>query len=488
VLGGALALSSSAFVLQLLRDNEQLGTRHGAASFGVLLMQDIAVVPLLVLIPLLGDTANLGGAIMQALTKAAAALAIIGTFGKVCMSQIFSFVKASNSREAFLAVALSTILLSSLLTSRMGLSDTLGAFVGGVLVAETDYRYQVEADIAPFRGILLGIFFVNVGFSLDLSLVASEWMIIFPLLLGLLVVKAAVILLVFRVAGLSDASSIQASAMLAPGGEFAFVLFGLAQRLGMLAPRACSVLVSTTVLSMALTPALAVAGEKLAEGVRKARGQENLEGKDIKASVCISDLERSGKFVVVCGWNAVSRAFIELLTADSLRRYVVFEDDPSNAQFARAKGLPVYMADCTRKEVLENFKVRDAELVVISSAPRADADRKAAAIRRFCGNVPIIVRAEDAEHEQYLCGNLGVKAVVPMMVSARFGAACLRELSVSEERIDSLLEEQYRRNFISAKSNDIQEVCGACMATEDPLFEAVEGQTEDDDEEPKKDL
>lgn len=234
VIGGALALSSSAFVLQLLRDKEELGTRHGRASFGVLLFQDLAVVPLLVITPLLaaGGGSAMAFAMGLAGIKAALAFAVILLFGKYALNNVFDFVAKSQSQEAFLSVILVTVLGMSSLTEGLGLSNTLGAFMAGVLLSETKYRYQVEADIAPFRGLLLGLFFMTVGFEIDLKVVRSQFGAIMSALFGLLGLKALILAGVCMGFGLSVSNAQHVGLLLAQGGEFAFVAFGMAKSFG----------------------------------------------------------------------------------------------------------------------------------------------------------------------------------------------------------------------------------------------------------------
>lgn len=455
VLGGSLALSSSAFGLQLLRDNSQMGTRFGRASFGVLLFQDLAVVPLLVMLPLLGggEGGSFVQAGMKAVVKATVALGFICVLGQVFLRKVFYWVKRSGSSEAFLAATLGTVLLCSQITEGLGLSDTLGAFVGGVLVAETNYSHQVEADIAPFRGMLLGLFFVTVGFALDLKLLATQWTTVLPLLLGLLVLKAVVVICGCLAWGLSGASALQSAMLLAPGGEFAFVVFGVADRLQLIPTSVSSVLVTTTVLSMAMTPVLVAGGAKLAAILRQNRGQQNLEGSDQRAATDIGKIETSREgFVIVCGWNAVSRAICDLLDAEGRAQYIVFEDNPKIVADARASGLPVYLVDCTSREVLDKFKVGSSRLVVLCS-PRQTADRQARVIRRIYPDIPILVRAEDVQHKRFLRSQLKVKAVIPGNISVRFGGTVLKELGYPQEEVDGLLQQQIRS--INAQQEDL---------------------------------
>jgi monovalent cation:proton antiporter-2 (CPA2) family protein len=266
VLGGGLALSSSAFVLQLLKDKDQLKTRFGKASFGVLLFQDLAVVPLLVVTPILAGKGSVARAVTNAVIKAAMALGSIEFVGRFVLNPLFRIVAQAKSQEAFLSMVLLTVLSMSFLTEGLGLSNTLGAFLAGVLISETKYKYQVEADIAPFRGVLLGLFFLTVGFEIDVKLIAAYPMLVSSIVLGIIGIKSAITTALSMAFGLSLANAQQTGLITSQGGEFAFVAFGLAKALGILDPTMTKVMLTSVSLTMALTPFLA----SLSGKVRKA--------------------------------------------------------------------------------------------------------------------------------------------------------------------------------------------------------------------------
>ena len=269
VVGGALSLSSSAFVLQLIKDKKELATRFGKASFGVLLLQDLAVVPLLVATPILAGSGSLASALGGALVKAAMALSGIALAGRFALNPLFKIVAEANSQEAFLGVVLLTALGMSFLTEGLGLSNTLGAFLAGVLLSETRYRYQVEADIAPFRGILLGLFFVTVGFEIDVRLIANNLPVVSAIVAGILGLKAGILTLLGKAYGLSVSTAIRTGLILSQGGEFAFVAFGLARSLGILDPATTKMLLTSVSLTMALTPFLDEVGGKIAKKIEE---------------------------------------------------------------------------------------------------------------------------------------------------------------------------------------------------------------------------
>jgi len=266
IIGGSLALSSSAFVLQLLKDKDQLGTQFGKSSFGVLLLQDLMVVPLLVITPILaGGGDGLKAAVSKAGVQLTLALAAIFAFGKFLLNPMFDFVSKVQSQEAFIGVILMTVLGSSFLTEGLGLSNTLGAFLSGVLLADTKHRHQVETEISPFRGILVGLFFFSVGFEIDLHLIASKFGLVTMITLGMLAAKAVIATTVCLIFGLKMSIAQRAGLILSQGGEFAFVAFRTARGLGILDPETTKLLLTCVSLTMALTPFLEEFGGQLAK-------------------------------------------------------------------------------------------------------------------------------------------------------------------------------------------------------------------------------
>ena len=346
VLGGGLALSSSAFVLQLLKDKEQLSTRFGKASFGILLLQDLAVVPLLVVTPILaGGGAGLGAALGSALVKATLALSAIAFTGHVVLDPLFNTVAKAKTQEAFLGVTLLTVLGMSFMTEGLGLSNTLGAFLAGVLLSETKYRYQIEADIAPFRGILLGLFFVTVGFEIDVGLVLSQLPLVSAVVLGILAVKAAVAALASLAFGLSLSTSMQTALIVSQAGEFAFVAFGLAKSFGILSPQQTKFLLTCVSLTMALTPFLSSVGGKIASKLEEGKSDENMV--DLVRDAEDREVIESDDFVVVVGYGTVGKVVTDLLQRKFIQ-YECVEVNPERAALARSKGLPVFYGAAAR--------------------------------------------------------------------------------------------------------------------------------------------
>jgi monovalent cation:proton antiporter-2 (CPA2) family protein len=255
ILGAGLALSSSAFVLQLLKDKNQMNTQFGKSSFGVLLLQDLAVVPLLVITPILAaGGSGLGQALASAGVQASIALGIIALVGKFLLKPFFDTVAKAESQETFVGATLFAVLGMSFLTEGLGLSNTLGAFLAGVVLSETKYRHDVEKEIAPFRGILVGLFFFTVGFEIDLALISSKIGLVSSLVVGIVVAKTLIAAAVSLMFGLSKGTAQRVGFILSQGGEFAFVAFRLARSYGILSDDITKLMLTCVSLTMAITP------------------------------------------------------------------------------------------------------------------------------------------------------------------------------------------------------------------------------------------
>ena len=451
VLGGALALSSSAFVIQLLTEKGELASRFGRASFGILLFQDLAVVPLLVLTPLLGGSgAQLGAALRLAAVKSAAALLTIFVTGRVLLQRAYQMVASAKDQTSFLAITLMTVLSMSGFTAAVGLSDTLGAFLAGVLLAETKYRYQIEADIAPFRGLLLGLFFITTGFSIDVGLAVSSWRLVVGMALGIHLVKTLLTALVCLSAKLKPSVSLRSGLLLSQGGEFAFVIFALAEQHGLLLPTQVKLLLTTVVLTMFLTPFLNELGQSLASAMERRSGKILLPS---------PDEAESSDYILICGFGRVGQTLAELLTA-KLVRYKAFDMDPYRVAEARELGLPVFFGDATRPEVLQVF-LREAKAgisaVVVALDTEKDNTKAVRSLRRIYSTdeMPIFVRANDEKHKRKLAAS-GATALEtgPQESALLLGGALLSQLGLPKEEVMSLLDEK-RKDIQRSTLRDI---------------------------------
>lgn len=394
VVGGGLALSSTAVVLQLLSERGELATRFGRVCVAILLLQDLAVVPMLILVPAFGyEEVSILRAMGGAVLKAAAVLAVILVVGRLVLRPLFRLVAASRSPELFAAMTLLLLLGTSWLTGQAGLTIGLGGFLAGAMLAETEYRHQVAADIQPFRGILLGLFFMTVGMSVDLGLLFADIALIGLLVAALIVVKLAVVFALCRGFGLRGGPSLNAGLMLAQGGEFAFLLFALAMANGILDPATGAVLFALVAVSMGLTPVLAAIGARLAARLARHPAQQPQDWG--------SETAELRGHVVVAGFGRVGRAVCRMLAEGNVP-YVALDLDPDRVARAYAQGLPVFFGDAARPEVLRGARVGHARAAVLTMDDPVAAERAAAGLRSSFPDIPIFARARDNPHRERL--------------------------------------------------------------------------------------
>uniref|UniRef100_A0A7S1FUH2 RCK N-terminal domain-containing protein n=1 Tax=Corethron hystrix TaxID=216773 RepID=A0A7S1FUH2_9STRA len=345
-----------------------------------------------------------------------------------------------------------TVMGMSFLTEGLGLSNTLGAFLAGVLLSETKYRYQIEADIAPFRGILLGLFFLTVGFEIDLQLIATNFPVIAGIIMAILLIKAVVATAVCAVFGLSFANAQQAGVYLCQGGEFAFVTFGMARGLGILTPLQTKILLTSVAMTMAVTPALVEASHHFAKRMEENSGFTHYMGEDRDAN----EIKESEDFVVVIGYGTVGKLICELLDS-KLIKYIGIEVNPNKAIEARNRGLPVFYGDITRPEVAEAFSVGKAKGCVVTISEKLDTNRAVITLRRLYPNLKIFARAKNDQHRERLMKTLDVVAMVPvlpedsLLLTLPFGGAVLSSLGAPVEEVKAILETK-RKEIIELRN------------------------------------
>jgi CPA2 family monovalent cation:H+ antiporter-2 len=438
VLGACLALSSTAVVMQLLTETRRIGTPAGQTSFAVLLFQDLAVVPILFVVGALGAGGGAGSAIALgiglALVKAAVAIVAILVAGRLVLRPFLRLVANTESREFFFAAVLLTIAGIGSATEAAGLSLALGAFLAGLLLAETEFRHRVAVDIEPFKGLLLGIFFVAVGLGIDLGAVLAEPLLLPLSALGLIVLKAAVFAALALAFGVPRAVAVETAILTAQGGEFAFVVIGLAAASGLVPPATAQFMLLTVGLTMAATPALArlarIAGERLAPAPAPAA----------VAPVTIAG-ELAGHVVVV-GYGRVGRAVGALLDRQSVPHVAIEARADRVAALAR-EGIAVFQGDAARNEILERLGIARAAALVVTMDDPALAARVVAAARKNHPGLPIHARVRDDEHALELLA-AGATDVVPETTEAslQLGEAVLIGVGVPEDAARDLVADQ----------------------------------------------
>ena len=437
IVGAGLALSSTAVVLQILVERRELGTPHGRVAFAVLLLQDLAVVPLLALVPLLARSETsilraLGGAFV----KAALALILILAVGRLALRPMLRLVARDGTPELFTGIVLLVVLGVGWLTEQAGLSMALGAFLAGLLMAETEYRPQVEGDIQPFRGILLALFFMTVGMGLNLQLLKEQWPVLVGLLLALLLVKATILLLLSRGFRLSRAVAAAVALMLAQGSEFGFVLFTLAQQAGAISAQTGQLAILVVGLSMAVTPVLLSSSREVLRRLERPSDQSH--------DALTADTSEMHEHVVIAGFGRVGQT-IGLLLESRFIHYLALDLDPELVAEARRRGLPVFYGDASRADVLKAAGIERAQMAVSTLDEPELASRAVEVLRRLRTSMPIIARAQDiAECERLVWA--GATAAVPEIVegSLQLGGVLLRQLGEPPERVNQLLE-QFRQ-------------------------------------------
>ena len=449
VVGGGLALSSTAFVLQLLVERGEQVSVSGRAAFAILLFQDLAVVPLLVVVPVFAlDPASVAAALAVALLKAILALASILVAGRYVLRPVLHAVASARSPELFVSATLLMVLGTGWLTTQAGLSMPLGAFLAGLLLAESEYRHQVEADIRPFRGLLLGFFFMTVGLSLDLGLVADRLGVLLALVALLLVGKALLIgalCLLFR---LPVADAVHVGLLLAEGGEFAFVVFEAALDSGLLTVEVGQVLMAGVALSMVATPFLAEAGKRVARRLR------------VRAPAMLTSLQDEALglsgHVIIAGFGRVGQIVAAVLSAAHVP-YLALDLDPGRVGICRARGLRVFYGDASRLDVLAAAGAGRASAVVVTMDQPTGVDRAVAALHEHFPPLRIFVRARHVGHRSQLVRH-GATAVVPEAAEAslQLGSLVLSTLGFGADAVVRVTDDLRRADYAS-----LQEIEGS---------------------------
>ncbi|KAG5041977.1 hypothetical protein JHK87_005892 [Glycine soja] len=447
VIGNGLALSSTAVVLQVLQERGESTSRHGRATFSVLLFQDLAVVVLLILIPLISPNSSKGGVGFQAIAealglaavKAVVAISAIIAGGRLLLRPIYKQIAENQNAEIFSANTLFVILGTSLLTARAGLSMALGAFLAGLLLAETEFSLQVESDIAPYRGLLLGLFFMTVGMSIDPKLLVSNFPVITGALGLLIFGKTLLVSLIGRAFGISLISAIRVGLLLAPGGEFAFVAFGEAVNQGIMSSQLSSLLFLVVGISMALTPWLAEGGQLLAS---------RFELHDVRSLLPVeSETDDLQNHIIICGFGRVGQIIAQLLS-EQLIPFVALDVRSDRVTIGRSLDLPVYFGDAGSREVLHKVGAERASAAAVTLDSPGANYRTVWALSKHFPNVKTFVRAHDVDHGLNL-EKAGATAVVPETLepSLQLAAAVLAQAKLPTSEIAATINEFRSRHL-----------------------------------------
>lgn len=441
ICGLALALSSTAIVMQLLIEQKQAAQPVGRAALAVLLFQDILVAPILIFVGFVNIEAgtNLTAVLLEALVNGVIAIVAIMIIGRFGLRRMFSLAAAAGGRDFLMALTLLTVVGAAAITATAGLSLALGAFLAGLLLGETEFKHQTEVDLEPFKGILLGLFFMTVGMGLDLPSILSQPWLILAGLGALLLLKLFIGFGALRLFAGKTPMSIEAAFLLAPAGEFAFVVIAAATAVGALAPEPGGMMAAIAGLSMLLIPISGKVGTFIADRLRAQEPAHTLEED-------FSDLEGH---VIIAGFGRVGHAVARILAAEEAD-VVALERSAVNVSRARNAGWRAYLGDAARQEILHSAGADGARLFVVTVDDVSAAEGMVRAFHKLRPEVPIIARARDHEHAQRLI-DAGAKEVIPDAVESglQMAGRTLHEFGYNDETIRDRLaaerDEEYHR-------------------------------------------
>ena len=445
-IGAALALSSTAIVIPVLAERKRLAAPVGRLSFAALLLQDLAVAPLLVLVTMLsggGHSGNLAVSIAIALAPAAAALAAVIVVGRLVLRPLFHSVALTRSPEFFMAACMLVVLGAALTAAASGLSMALGAFVAGLLLAETEFRREIEVTIEPFKGLLLGLFFVSVGAQLDLSILAAAPVVTIGIAVAVIAIKALIVFVLGRLFGAPGRVAGEAALLLGPGGEFAFVVIAAAVAGGVVDRADAAILLVAVALSMMAIPSLGRLGAALAR--RRVR--------ELDPEALVAPPEEDAGRVVIVGYGRVGTLIGEMLAAHRIR-FIAVDADPNLTARERRAGKPVYYGDASREDFLRRCGLETARALVITLDKPSANEQVVAAARRLRPDITIIARARDADHARTLY-QLGVTDAVPETIEAslQLSEATLVDIGVPMGLVIASIHEkrdEFRKLLVAA--------------------------------------
>ncbi len=433
IISGGFALSSTAIVLQVIAEQNEKSSQVGRLSLAVLILQDLAVIPLLVMVSLLNAKgASFSTILLDAVFKAIVGITVIFTLGHILLRPLFRFIASLENTELFTATTLLVVLGVASLTSLAGLSPALGAFIAGLLVAETEFKPQVESDVLPFKGLLLGLFFMMVGMSLNIDMLYDRFVNILGLTFALMAVKALIIMGLCRVFHFSLSTAVHVGLLLSQGGEFSFVLFGLAESQHVLSPALAETLMVVVTVSMTVTPILAGLGQRIATALEKYAIS--------RPETMIEETLDLHHHVIICGFGRVGHTVAQMLETENMN-YVAIDTDSFLTARERKRGTPVYYGDTTRVHVLNALGIQRARAVIVTHNDTRVALQTIQTIRELNHDLPIIARAKNFEQIHKLESAGANRAVSEMFeTSLQMGAALLRSIGITDFEITRILD------------------------------------------------
>ncbi|MEM8770519.1 MAG: monovalent cation:proton antiporter-2 (CPA2) family protein [Pseudomonadota bacterium] len=434
IAGLSFAFSSTAFALQLLKDRSEINTEYGKRSFSILLFQDLAVIPLLAAIPFLAGGADMERAGLDAVFKAIGVIATLVVLGLYVLDRVLRMVANSGSREAFAATALLIVALTALSVQWAGLSMALGAFLAGVLLADSSYKHQIEADIEPFRGLLLGLFFISIGMRLDLGVIAENWWVVLCGASGLVLLKIAILYAVTRTAGARHENALKTAVVLSQGGEFAFVVISLGLGSGLFTNGASTLMSAIITISMVSTPPLLILAHRLT------RNDSHDSATDFAGP------EREQDHVIIAGFGRMGQIISQVLTNSGVK-VTAIDNNASHIRNAERFGFKVYYGDASRTDILITAGVEEAKSVILCMDNTEAVNIAVANLRERFPNITILAVAHDRMHEIEL-QPLGADVIVreTMESSILVAREALVRMGQDERTIEDYVEQFRKRD------------------------------------------
>ena len=410
IVGSCLSLSSTAIVIEVLSNQRRMSTSTGRTSFSILLAQDMAVVPILMLVSILGNGAqgSLIGGIALAVAQAVMALAFIVIVGRLLLRPMFRLVAATDTSELFVAAILFVIVGTGVAAGMAGLSMALGAFVAGLLLAETEYRKAIETTIEPFKGLLLGVFFFTVGMNIDFRELAREPIWLFASVCALIGVKAFIVIGLARLFRVPMPAAVETGLLMGPGGEFAFVVIGVATAWDLVSRTTASFTLAVTSVTMVLIPLLAIVARRLTAVTEEKR--------PLDALLLVAPPTDAVGRVIVVGHGRVGQVVCDLLETHGVP-FISTDRDPGTVAQHRRRNREVYYGDAASEAFLKSCGLMDAAAVVVTIHDRTGIDQIVHVVRSLRPDILIVSRALDATHARHLY-SIGVTDAVPETIEA----------------------------------------------------------------------
>lgn len=440
ILASCLALSSTAVVLQVLTERGESASRFGRVSFAILLFQDLAVVLILMFISMIGSKEdNFIHLFLIAITKASAALIGIILIGRIILRPLFRWIVTLDNQELFVATTILVVLATGVITHKAGLSMEMGAFLAGLLLAETEYRHQVEADIQPFHGLLMGLFFMAVGMTMNVALMFERPLLILGFSTFLIMAKVFVIFFLCLFFKLPVGTALRVGLMLAGGGEFVFVLLGPAVEKKLLSQHISEIAYLIVLVTMSLTPLFAIVGRWIDEKLVQKEADATLDA-------AVNEIEDLHNHIIIVGFGRVGRIMSKIFAARMVP-FVAIDNDMTKVSEGRSLGYPVFFGDGRRSHVLATLAAAKASAIVISLDSTSGALRACMMVRRNFPNAQIFVRMRNDDYYDKLTKS-GVYVVVPenLEPSLKLASSVLRAVGVPQDETQKIVND-FRQNY-----------------------------------------